>query len=103
MKKVVFLALLAGFTALTAVAAEDGAALYQSKCVACHGPKGAGKPAMKGTDLLSAEAKKATDESLTDAIMNGGTAKKATHIYSKKGITAEQAKALVAFIRTLQK
>ena len=26
-----------------AFAAEDGAAIYKSKCAACHGPDGAGK------------------------------------------------------------
>lgn len=103
MKKAAFLMMLSGCTAIAVMAAEDGAGLFQSKCVACHGPKGAGKPAMKGTNLLTPEAKKATDDKLSDAIMNGGEAKKATHIYSKKGITAEQAKALVAHIRTLQK
>ncbi len=27
--------------------AEDGAALYKAKCAMCHGPDGAGKPAVK--------------------------------------------------------
>ena len=86
-----------------AFAAEDGAALYKAKCVACHGADGAGKPAIKGSNLLSAEAKKATDAQMTEAIMTGGAAKKAAHSFGSKGITADQAKALVAHIRTLQK
>src|SRR6476661_3442113 len=86
-----------------AAAAEDGAALYKTKCVACHGPTGSGKPALKGTDLLTDKVKKASDAALTDAILLGGTAKKAAHEYGKKGITADQAKALVAHIRSLQK
>ena len=32
-------------------AAEDGAALYKSKCSACHGANGEGKPAMKAPAL----------------------------------------------------
>ena len=91
------------FVASLAASAQDGAALYKSKCMSCHGPKGAGRPAMKGSNLLTPEAKKATDEALTDAIQNGGTGKKAAHAFGKKGVTADQAKALVAYIRELQK
>jgi mono/diheme cytochrome c family protein len=95
--------LLIAFATVTVAAAQDAAAIYKSKCLSCHGPKGAGKPAMKGSNLLSDEAKKASDEALTDAILHGGAAKKASHSYGSKGITADQAKALVAYIRTLQK
>jgi mono/diheme cytochrome c family protein len=102
MKKSTWLLLIALAAAPLAVA-QDGAALYKSKCLACHGPKGAGKPAMKGSDLLSEAAKKASDETLTNAILTGGAAKKASHAYGSKGITADQAKTLVAYIRTLQK
>ena len=79
-----------------------GPALYMSKFATCHGPAGAGKPAIKGSNLLSAEAKKATDEQLTDMILKGRAAKKA-HAFGKKGVSADQAKALVAQVRTLQK
>jgi len=89
--------------ALSAAKGQDGASLYKSKCEICHGPKGAGKPAMKGSNLLSEEAQKASDDALRDAILNGGAAKRAAHAYGKKGINPEQAKALVDFIRTLQK
>lgn len=89
--------------AVPVFAAEDGAVLFKSKCVVCHGATGAGKAAMKGTNLLSDEAKKATDAQLTDTILNGGAAKKASHAFEKKGITADQASALVAYIRALQK
>jgi mono/diheme cytochrome c family protein len=87
---------------LTAFAA-DGAALFKARCAACHGADGAGKPAIKGSNLLTPEAKKATDAELTGWIMEGGPAKKAAHNFGKKGITADQAKALVEHIRTLQK
>jgi mono/diheme cytochrome c family protein len=95
--------LLIAFATASVALAQDGAALYKSKCVACHGPAGAGKPALKGTNLLSDEAKKASDDALTNSIMAGGTAKKASHAFGSKGITADQAKQLVAYIRTLQK
>lgn len=86
-----------------AFAAEDGAALFKAKCAGCHGADGAGKPAIKGSNLLTAEAKKATDAQLTEAILTGGAAKKAAHAFGAKGLTADQAKALVAHVRTLQK
>jgi hypothetical protein len=38
-----------------------------------------------------------------DAIQNGGADKKAAHAFSKKGVSADQAKALVGYIRELQK
>ncbi|MGE5648492.1 MAG: c-type cytochrome [Acidobacteriota bacterium] len=82
--------------------AQDGAALFKSKCVACHNTKGQGRTSMKGTNLLSDEAKKKTDDELTDQILNGGPSKKASHAFGKKGVTPDQAKAIVAYIRTLQ-
>ena len=103
MKKLAYWILTAVASVSVLAAAEDGAALFQVKCVACHGPKGAGKPALKGTDLLSDQAKKATDAALTESILDGGAAKKASHAFGKKGITPDQVKMLVAHIRTLQK
>ena len=84
-------------------AAEDGAALYKTKCSACHGANGEGKPAMKAPSLVSDEAKKLSDTDLTDMIANGGKEKKAAHAFSKKGVSDEQVKALVTYIRELQK
>lgn len=41
MRKLLFFAAIVGVTASLPAAAQDGAALYQSKgCVACHGPDG---------------------------------------------------------------
>lgn len=84
-------------------AAEDGAALYKAKCAVCHGANGEGKPAVKAPSLVSDEAKKLSDADITDMIANGGKEKKATHAFSKKGVTDDQVKALVSFIRELQK
>jgi mono/diheme cytochrome c family protein len=83
--------------------ASDGAALYKSKCVACHGAEGKGKPAMKGSNLLTDEAKKRTDAEVSAAIAEGGKAKKAAHAYGKKGMSADDIKALTAYVRELQK
>lgn len=85
------------------VFAEDGAKLYSTKCVGCHTATGAGKAAMKGTNLLTEEAKKKTDAELADAISTGGAAKKATHAFGKKGVSAADVDALVKHVRVLQK
>jgi len=90
-------------TPRTTPAAEDGAALYKTKCSMCHGANGEGKPAMKAPSLVSDEAKKLSDAEITDIIANGGKEKKATHAFSKKGVSDDQVKALVTFIREMQK
>ena len=83
--------------------ADDGGAIYKTKCAACHGADATGKPAVKAPSLVSPEAKKLTDEELTDAIANGGKAQKPMHQFSKKGMTPDQIKMVVAYIRSLQK
>jgi len=84
-------------------AADDGAALYKTKCAACHGPNGEGKPAAKIPALKSDEVKKLSDADLTDAIANGGKAKKASHAFASKGVTPDQINLLVAHIHELNK
>jgi mono/diheme cytochrome c family protein len=91
------------FSPAPARAADDGATLYKTKCAACHGPDGTGKPAIKAPSLVSDDAKKKSDDDLTDMIANGGKDKKPAHAFSKKGVTADQVKSLVAYIRELQK
>jgi len=91
------------FTPRSTRAAEDGAALYKAKCAMCHGADATGKPAVKAPSLVSDEAKKMSDADMTDMIANGGKEKKATHAFSKKGVTDDQIKAVVAYIRELQK
>jgi mono/diheme cytochrome c family protein len=91
------------FLPRTIGAAEDGAALYKAKCAMCHGPDATGKPAVKAPSLVSDDAKKKSDADLTDAIANGGKEKKASHAFSKKGVTDDQIKAIVSYIRELQK
>jgi cytochrome c6 len=78
--------------------AEDGAALYKSKCAACHGADAAGKPAMKAPSLISADQKAKSDADVAAAIT--GTAK---HPAPVKGLAADDAKAIVTYLRTLQK
>jgi len=79
-------------------AAEDGAALYKTKCAACHGADAAGKPAAKIPSLIGDEAKKASDADLEKAVIE-----KPKHAGVAKSLTPDQVKAMVAYIRTLQK
>jgi len=78
--------------------ADDGAALYKAKCAACHGADAAGKPAMKAPSLISDDEKKKSDADVVSSI--AGTAK---HPAPVKGLSADDAKAIVTYIRTLQK
>jgi len=84
-------------------AADDGAALYKAKCAMCHGADLAGKPAAKIPSLVSDESKKQSDAELTDAIANGGKDKKASHAFANKGMSPDQVKMVVAYVRGAQK
>ena|ERR1700749_2526636 len=69
----------------------DAAALYKSKCASCHG-----KQAEKKFD------KTKTDDVLTQVVLKGKDAKPLKMpAYETKGVTPEQAGALVAQMRTL--
>jgi cytochrome c553 len=78
--------------------ADDGATIYKGKCAMCHGADAAGKPAVKAPSLISDEAKKMSDADLAKAVT--GTAK---HTPAVKALGADDVKAVVAYIRSLQK
>ncbi len=84
-------------------AADDGAALYKTKCAACHGVDLGGKPSAKAPSLVSDEAKKASDADLTEMIANGGKDKKAMHAFANKGVSPDQVKMVIAYLRSQQK
>jgi mono/diheme cytochrome c family protein len=71
----------------------DAAATFKTKCVACHGQK-----AEKKFDSSL------TDAQLVDAVMNGKKPEKPPNMpaYGEKGVTAEQAKALVEQMKQLK-
>lgn len=73
---------------------DDTAALFKSKCVACHGAT-----AEKKFDATKA------DEVLVETILKGKKLEKPPNMpaYEEKGITADQAKALVAFMKSQKK
>jgi mono/diheme cytochrome c family protein len=69
----------------------EATAVYKSKCAACHG-----KQAEKKFD------KTKTDDVLTVVVLKGKDAKPLKMpAYEMKGVTQEQAQALVAHMRTL--
>ncbi|HWF89706.1 MAG TPA: cytochrome c [Pyrinomonadaceae bacterium] len=72
---------------------SDPAAFYKSKCVACHGQK-----AEKKFDASL------TDEQYLDAIMKGKKPEKPPNMpaYGEKGVTAEQAKGLLEYMKQLR-
>jgi mono/diheme cytochrome c family protein len=77
-----------------AFAAEDGAALYKAKCAACHGPDG---KKMAKADLTSAPVQGKTEGDLVKFV--GENPK---HNFTKKGVSEDQIKAIVGFIKTLK-
>jgi mono/diheme cytochrome c family protein len=95
--------LLLGAGARPAAAADDAAALYKTKCAACHGADGSGNTAMgkafKLRDLGSGEVQAQTDAQLV-AITADGKGKMPAY---KGKLTDEQIKDLVGYIRTLKK
>jgi cytochrome c553 len=83
--------------------AQDVATVYKTKCAACHGADLGGKPAAKTPSLVSDDARKQSDADLTDVIANGGKDKKASHAFANKGVTPDQIKMIVSYIRDAQK
>jgi cytochrome c6 len=84
-------------------AQEDAAALFKSKCAACHGADGSANTpvgkSMKIRDFHSPDVQKETDEQLTEMITAG---KGAMPSYKGK-LTDAQIKSLVGYIRTMAK
>jgi mono/diheme cytochrome c family protein len=92
--------LVASLVALSTLSwgAEDGAALYKSKCAVCHGASGEGKPTMKGPALRGTPL---TAERITERTIKGIATSKAPHDKGMPGISDAQAKAISEFVKTL--
>ena len=76
--------------------AQDGAATYKAKCAGCHGPEGQGKvgPALKGTSLSA--------DDITALLTKGNDVKKPPHKKALSGLSADDAKAVAAFVKGLK-
>jgi len=77
--------------------AQEAAALYKSKCAVCHGDQGQGKPKLGAK--LAGTAK--TEAEIATLLSTGG-GKKAPHLKPMSGFSAEQAKAVAAFVKNLK-
>jgi mono/diheme cytochrome c family protein len=75
------------------VGTEDAATIYKTKCFACHGPK-----ADKRFDATLPE------DQMLDTIMKGKKVEKPPNMpaYGEKGMTADQAKAMIAYMKSLK-
>jgi mono/diheme cytochrome c family protein len=71
----------------------DAAGTYKAKCVACHGAK-----AEKKFDATL------TDDDLLQAVLKGKKMEKPPNMpaFEEKGITADQAKALIAYMKSIK-
>ena len=71
----------------------DAAATYKAKCVACHGA--AAEKKFNAT---------LTDAELVDAVLKGKKGEKPPNMpaYQEKGVMEDQAKALVAYMKSLK-
>lgn len=72
---------------------SDTDAFYKAKCVMCHGKK-----AEKKFDTAM------TDDQMIEVVLKGKKAEKPPHMpaYGEKGVTADQAKALVDHMKHLK-
>jgi mono/diheme cytochrome c family protein len=92
---VLFIAALSASLTLPA-SAQDGAATFKTKCAGCHGPEGQGKvgPALKGTSLSA--------DQIADLLTKGDDAKKPPHKKAISSLSADDAKAVAAFVKSLK-
>ena len=91
------IALVCGVLVVTAAQKDadpsDAAAYYKGKCLMCHGKK-----AEKKFDTAL------TDDQLVEIVLKGKKAEKPPHMpaYGEKGVTADNAKALIAHMKQLK-
>jgi mono/diheme cytochrome c family protein len=87
------------FASTACWAADDGAALYKSKCSGCHGASGEGKPAIKAPALkgTTLDAKQ-----IADHITKGEPTSKPPHNKGFAGVSDDQAMAIAQYIKSLK-
>jgi mono/diheme cytochrome c family protein len=106
-QKIIVCAMTVAFSFLSARAtraADDAAALFKTKCAACHAADGSGNTptgkALGALDLRSPDVQKQTDAQLIDSTTNGKGKKMPAY---KGKLTDDQIKDLVGYIRELGK
>jgi mono/diheme cytochrome c family protein len=87
-------------------AAKDTKDLYSEKCASCHSADGSGHTAatakMKVPDLRSKRVKQMSDEDLYVATAEGKGHEEYPHGFLHIGLTEQQIRDLIKYIRTLQ-
>jgi mono/diheme cytochrome c family protein len=86
-------------SAAFALAADDGAALFKSRCAGCHGAQGEGKPAMNAPSLKTT---KMDATQITEHLTKGESGSKPPHNKGISGLKPDQAKAIAEYVKTLQ-
>ena len=101
MKRTVVVSMTAIFLILSSAswAADEGAALFKSKCAGCHGTSGEGKaalkaPALKGTSLDANQ--------IVEHLTKGESTSKPPHNKGISGLSEDQAKEIADFVKTLK-
>ena len=101
MKRTVVVSLTVIFLILSSAswAADEGAALFKTKCAGCHGASGEGKaalkaPALKGTSLDASQ--------ITEHLTKGEPTSKPPHNKGISGLSEDQAKSIADFVKTLK-
>ncbi|MGA2353288.1 MAG: cytochrome c [Terriglobales bacterium] len=95
--RLVIATLMCGCLALSSLSfAADGAATYKGKCAMCHGAEGQGKvgPALKGTSLSS--------DQIVAVLTTGDESKKAPHKKPLSGLSADDAKSVADYVKSLK-
>jgi mono/diheme cytochrome c family protein len=97
-KFILVVALLAIASAVSS-AADEGDALYKTKCAGCHGAGGEGKPAIKAPALKGTSLDVAQ---LVDHLTKGETTSKPPHNKGIAGLSGDQAKEIAEFVKSLK-
>jgi cytochrome c6 len=99
MNKTLCLLLMCSLAAVgVAGAAEDGKALYGSKCAMCHGADGVAKSMAKGSANFNDPAYAGSVDEIVKVTLEG----KGKMPKMEGKLTAEQAKAVAEYIQTLK-
>jgi mono/diheme cytochrome c family protein len=86
---------------------ENAQRLFLTKCANCHGRDGSAHTAvatrMKVADLRSKPVQQMSDDELYDATAEGTGHKSYPHAFLHSGLTENQIRDLIKYIRTFQK